>query len=316
MASVSSSSAVRLQVESALWRRIPGALSVRQKPAPAVLPTGVAEADAALGGGVLRGALTEICGPESSGRTSLLLALLARTSATAQESCALVDASDAFDPASAAGSGADLRRLLWVRCSEGQGRKTEMQRLEQALKSADLLLQGGGFGLVVIDLAGISGAAARRVPLTTWFRFRRAVEETTTALVTISQQPLAGTCASMVAELRNRQADWQSVNSQTQNSQTQNSQTKMRDGSGDIVPANVIPATMIPATMIPANMISANMIPETIVPLSSSLPHGCLLRTMEISVEVTRARMTTIVTAAQRKPPAGVSLHSFRIEAV
>ena len=61
----------------------------------------------------------------------------------AQEVCALVDAEDAFSPHSAADAGVQLERLLWVRCGHSA---------EHALKAADLLIQGGGFGLVVMDL--------------------------------------------------------------------------------------------------------------------------------------------------------------------
>jgi recombination protein RecA len=76
-----------------------------------------------------------------------------------------------------------------------------MDSLEQALKATDLLLQGGGFGLVVVDLADVPAQAARRVPLTSWFRFRRAVENTRTVLVVMEQEPYAKTCASVVVKL-------------------------------------------------------------------------------------------------------------------
>lgn len=76
-----------------------------------------------------------------------------------------------------------------------------MSRIEQSLKATDLLLQGGGFGLIVVDLADVPADAARRVPLTSWFRFRRTVENTATALVVLEQQPYAKTCASLVIQL-------------------------------------------------------------------------------------------------------------------
>jgi recombination protein RecA len=80
-------------------------------------------------------------------------------------------------------------------------RPSTIDRLEQALKATDLLLQGGGFGLVVVDLADVPAQAARRVPLTSWFRFRRAVENTRTVLVVLEQEPYAKTCASVVVKL-------------------------------------------------------------------------------------------------------------------
>src|SRR5208283_793228 len=70
-----------------------------------------------LTGGLPRGCLTEICGTASSGRTSVLLFALARATRRG-EVCALVDGSDAFDPASASAAGMEMSRLLWVRCGE------------------------------------------------------------------------------------------------------------------------------------------------------------------------------------------------------
>lgn len=207
------SSALRLQVESALAHRVPSALTVREKPAPEVFSTGIAALDTLTGmGGLPRSALTEICGPPSSGRTSVLLSLLAQATAR-QEACALIDASDAFHPESAQAAGVDLARLLWVRCGEGPSnpRKKNFDRLEQALKATDLLLQSGGFGLLIVDLGDIPPEVARRVPLTSWFRFRRAVEETPTALIVVEQEPFAKTCASFVLRFRHKQATWSSL---------------------------------------------------------------------------------------------------------
>ena len=126
-----------------------------------------------------------------------------------EEACALVDASDNFDPSSAATAGVDLDRLLWVRCSERNcsplhknQRRTALGRLEQVLKVTDLLLQGGGFGMVVLDLGDIPAESARRVPLTSWFRFRRAVEPTATVLLIVEREPCAKTCASLVVRLQ------------------------------------------------------------------------------------------------------------------
>jgi hypothetical protein len=131
--------------------------------------------------------LTEICGPPCSGRTSLLVSALASRTAQA-EVCALVDGRDAFDPHGAAAAGVELKQLLWVRC----------RNIEQALRSTDLLLQGGGFGMIAVDLSDIPPATVRYVPLNAWFRFRRAVEDTPTILMLIEQEPNAKTCASLV----------------------------------------------------------------------------------------------------------------------
>src|ERR1700682_5994590 len=84
------------------------------RPAPEMVSSGIPQLDL-LTGGLARGCLTEICGTASSGRTSVLLLALARATQRG-EICALVDASDAFDPASAAAAGMEMSRLLWVRC--------------------------------------------------------------------------------------------------------------------------------------------------------------------------------------------------------
>jgi recombination protein RecA len=164
---------------------------------PEVCPTGMAEVDTAFRG-LPQGCLTEVYGPASSGRTSLMLAAMAQ-STISENVCALVDASDAFDPASAAAAGVRLERLLWVRCGGNA---------EHALKAVDLLVQGGGFGLVVMDLADTPAIAARRISMTSWFRLRRAVEHTPTVLLVVEQQPLAKTCASLTLEMRREQAAW------------------------------------------------------------------------------------------------------------
>jgi hypothetical protein len=199
--------------------------------APEIVLSGIPEIDR-LSDGLPQGCLTEICGPVSSGRTSVLLAVIAAATRR-QEICALVDTSDAFDPQSAISAGVDFKRLLWVRCcapnsyvktrnsnredssshankaslkaavlaSENSRNDRSESAVEQALRITDLLLQSGGFGLVVIDLADVPFKTARRIPLTSWFRFRRAVEHTPTVLLVISQQSCAQTCASLLLGL-------------------------------------------------------------------------------------------------------------------
>ena len=78
--------------------------------------------------------------------------------------------------------------------------------VEQALRAADLLLQSSGFGMVAIDLAGVPVKMARRIPLTTWFRFRRTVENTLTILLVIGEQSCAQSCASLSLRLNSRQS--------------------------------------------------------------------------------------------------------------
>jgi recombination protein RecA len=79
-----------------------------------------------------------------------------------------------------------------------KGNGKPWKRLEQALKSTDLLLHGGGWGVVIVDLGGISWADARRINLSTWFRFRRAIESTQTILLLLGEESYARSCASLV----------------------------------------------------------------------------------------------------------------------
>ena len=235
------------------------------RPSPEMVSSGIPQLDL-LTGGLARGCLTEICGTASSGRTSVLLFALARATQRG-EVCALVDASDAFDPASAAAAGMEMSRLLWVRCGEKypsrkqpsaalagcrgtddsyqgmpsgdsyrgmppgdsyqgmpsgipqvaenecgfsrcgstrwknpKGQRWESQ-LGQMLKVTDLLLQSNGFGMIVLDLGDVPVPSARRIPLASWFRFRRAVEHTPTALLVLEQQPIAGSCSSVLVKV-------------------------------------------------------------------------------------------------------------------
>jgi len=112
----------------------------------------------------------------------------------------LVDAEDSLDPDSAAKAGVRLERLLWIRCGHNA---------EHALKAADLLIQGGGFGIVVMDLGDTPSRTARRISLTSWFRLRRAVENTPTILLVIERESNAKTCASLVLECAREKIRWQ-----------------------------------------------------------------------------------------------------------
>jgi hypothetical protein len=187
-----------------------------------------------------------------------------------------VDASDAFDPASALAMGMDFSRLLWVRCGEKktsrkhhgssqrmssdipqnlweghdfracpersrmgaanrrpspaalaaedkrsmpqtkfpnwknpESKRWESQ-LTQMLKVTDLLLQSNGFGMIALDFGDIPAQSARRIPLASWFRFRRVIEHTPTVLVVLEQQPIAGSCSSVLLKItsaRSQSAD-------------------------------------------------------------------------------------------------------------
>ena len=299
-----------------------GLEGLRSRIAAELQPSGVEELDAVLGGGVPRGSVVELCGPASSGRTSLALSLLAQAT-DRQEPCAFVDVSDSLDPISVAAAGVELPRLLWIRCGEIQnggtvpetpslflpaedqrksksngvdvpekpaggffwqhprdqmrgvdtaipslmrkqasvrsaaesarihvvarcaGEQVERdrqlprrdirrprcfpqeagrnsaspvrtwrcgtkpwKRLEQALKTTDLLLHSGGWGVVVLDFGDVSWTDTRRIDLSTWFRFRRAVENTPTILLLLGEESCAKSCASLVLRCQRKAQNW------------------------------------------------------------------------------------------------------------
>ncbi len=193
--------ALRLQIESALADRIPSALTPAQRAIRPVASTGVAEVDTLLAGGLPVGTITEMTGPESSGRTSLAYSFLAKTT-HAGNVAAWIDVTDALDPESAAAAGVELSQLLWVRCGTVAGhsrmhRSKPWPRIEQGLRVADLLLQAGGFRAIVLDMASLDAEYPSRVPLATWFRYRAAAERTQTCLLLLTQHP----CAKSSAEL-------------------------------------------------------------------------------------------------------------------
>ena len=142
----------KAEIESDIASRFENAFRLQEKKSALTLPTGVHEVDS-LTGGLPRGAISEIFGPASSGRTSLLLSMLSYAT-THDEICALVDINDMFAPTAAAPAGIDFDRLLWVRCDAN---------LEHGFKATDLLLHAGGFGLVILDIGDVAGKDARRI---------------------------------------------------------------------------------------------------------------------------------------------------------
>jgi recombination protein RecA len=182
-----------LSLRSQLEARFPAAFKTYQQRKYDTISTGISEVDLATGG-IPISTLSEICG---SGKTSVLTSLLAH--ASHEHYCALVDAKDSFDPASADTAGANLSRLLWIRCGKS---KQKLPPLEQAFTTADILLNSGGFGLVAVDLSDFSERLVNKIPLATWFRFARVVEKHRTALVFIEQQQHARSCAGLVINLK------------------------------------------------------------------------------------------------------------------
>ena len=161
------------------------------------LPTGLPALDGLIQG-FPRGAIAEVVGPESSGRTTLVHSLLAAATANL-EICAYIDTCDSFDPVTAAAAGVALEQLVWVRCGKNAG---------HAFKAADYVLHAGGFGVVVLDLCQLSPRTTNRIPISYWHRFRLAVENTPTILALLEKQPLAKSCASLMLEMKRKKTVW------------------------------------------------------------------------------------------------------------
>ena len=132
-----------------------------------------------------RGTITEIAGGPSSGKTSLMLCILSKLTADG-EICAIVDASDSFDPRTAVLGGVELENLLWVRCGRD---------IEKAFMATDHLLQAKGFGVVWLNLNGLSAGRLQLVPKTYWYRYRTRIRETPTLLLVTAPEPVTGSAS-------------------------------------------------------------------------------------------------------------------------
>jgi len=170
----------------------------------AVSSSSVTALDAKLGGGFPRGQLSELVGPRSSGRTSMVLQLMAAATARG-ELVAIIDALDMFDVSSAEAAGVALDRLLWIRghvvSNPGLCRDTNARALDHAIKALTLVLQAGTFGLVVFDAAEAPPDAMGRLPFTTWLRLQRIIEGSQTTCVLTGTDTMARSSAGLTMKL-------------------------------------------------------------------------------------------------------------------
>jgi hypothetical protein len=233
----------RAALESALRTRkldrtLTTALAPLERVDPsALVPMDVALVDACLRGGLPRGQLSELAGPRSSGRMTLLLHVMAAATRRG-EIAALVDTLDRLDVASAAAAGVDLSRLLWIRghalanpgprpsafaSSFGETHQSPQSErrsgpaeaiVDRALKALNLVLQAGGFGVVAIDLADVPPATLRQIPFTTWLRVQRTIEGSDTACVLLTSEPLARSAGGLTLSLAGR-ATWAGASDQS-----------------------------------------------------------------------------------------------------
>jgi RecA DNA recombination protein len=145
-----------------------------------------------------RGTLAEVAGEPSSGKTSLLLSILAKLTATG-EICAVVDSCDSFDPRTAVLAGVELENLLWVKC-DGD--------LERSFMAADYLVQAKGFGAIWLNLNGLPKHKLRLVPRTYWYRYRTRIKETPTLLLITVAEPVTGSASQQSFLFSRERAGW------------------------------------------------------------------------------------------------------------
>jgi recombination protein RecA len=218
----SSPTPVRASVESLLRARKLDRTLTTARPLDAAappVPFQVQALDTFLQGGLPAGQLSEVVGPASSGRTTLVWQWMSAATRRG-DTVALIDTFDRFDPASAVACGLDLDRLLWVRgqaisktaCAvdpvwlpgvrtvDGPGTLVE-RTLDRALKALNLVLQSGVCPVVVLDLADVPAAALRRIPYTTWLRVQRVIEGGETTCVLIAPESLARSAGGVTLDL-------------------------------------------------------------------------------------------------------------------
>jgi hypothetical protein len=115
------------------------------------------------------------------------------------EVCAVVDSCDSFDARSACLAGAALENLLWVKCGG---------ELEKAFLAADYLVQAKGFGLIWLNLNGLSRRQLSRVPRTYWYRYRTRIKETPTLFLVTAAEPVAGSASQQSFQFSRERTVW------------------------------------------------------------------------------------------------------------
>jgi hypothetical protein len=183
-----SAAAIRVQIESTLAQRVPAALTLKIKQAPEVFASGMAEVDAMLGGGISRGAITEVSGLHGQ---DLVCSLYPCFDHPAWQ-CVRLGRCERC-PVAGDSSGFRCGIATAALASHVCGTPDKAGRL----KATDLLLQTGGFAAVVLDMSDVLPQHTQRIPLGTWYRFRLAAEHARTALVFLTQSPCASSCATL-----------------------------------------------------------------------------------------------------------------------
>jgi hypothetical protein len=163
--------------------------------APSLAGSGLPKLDQVCRGGLPRGRVSEVVITAGGGATVLYALLAAATHRG--EVAALVDPEDGFVAASAAHAGVDLERLLWVR---PRGWKA-------ALRAAEVILETGGFGLLVVDL-WVRPTPMADIGAGAWKRLSKCARGTRTVVVVLSDRRAVLTGSSLALEVQADPARW------------------------------------------------------------------------------------------------------------
>ncbi|HUY29281.1 MAG TPA: ATPase domain-containing protein [Candidatus Binataceae bacterium] len=171
------------------------------------MASAIAPLDTLIEGGIPRGRISEIVGRPGTGRTSLAAAFAAVATGRG-EVVAWIDAAGALDPASIAAAGVDLARVLWVSIPhQASHARPASPREGRILKAAEMVLEAGGFGLVVIDF----GATFRAIPDSAALRLARAAERSGAAVIAIAPGRICGTFAALSIAMNRARASFSRI---------------------------------------------------------------------------------------------------------
>jgi hypothetical protein len=153
-----------------------------------------------IDGGIPRGRISEITGRAGSGKTSIA-ASFAAFATHRGEVAAWLDSAGSFDPESMAAAGVELRRMLWASTRRvSKNLRSPLQKgspvglgVRSIVKAAELVLEAGGFGLVVVDF----GEAPRALTYASSLRIARAAERSGAAVIAIAPWRMCGTFAAL-----------------------------------------------------------------------------------------------------------------------
>jgi RecA/RadA recombinase len=159
-----------------------------------LISSGIVRLDRVCGGGLPGGCITEIVASRGGGAFVLYDLLAAATSQA--KLAVLIDPADGFDLVSASTAGVVLENVLWLRARD----------YKQALQSAELILDTGGFGLVVLDL--VLDPQPKLRPQAAWMRLKKLVGGTNTLLVVLSKYAQVGSAASLVVQVDKGCVNW------------------------------------------------------------------------------------------------------------